>query len=198
MMNEVHIREAFHRKKLTRHHNNPATLIIDELGLNHGKVRADIAVVNNHYTGYEIKGDNDNLKRLKDQIIGYNSIFDLVYLITTDRHVNQSIGIISKWWGIIIAYQGPRGAINFNSLRSPTMNPLREKMAVTRLLWKNEALELLIDLGVQQRLLNRKREDLYLEIAQCFTIEELQKIVKEYLIKRQGWRDHTLPVQYDG
>ncbi len=196
-MNEASIRKAFHRKNLLRQHKSSSTLIVDELGLNHGKVRADIAVLNSHYIGYEIKSDKDTLRRLIDQSNGYNSIFELIYLITTEKHLTYTKEIISDWWGVILANQGPRGAISFKTLKPPVKNPIRENIAITRLLWKNEALELLNSLGVQQKRLNNKREILYLEIANRLSTKELQVVVKEYLVKRQNWRDRTQPVQYD-
>ena len=58
-MNDERIRAAFHRKVLRRHHANANTLVIDELGLKHGKRRAVIAFINGHINGYEIKCDYD-------------------------------------------------------------------------------------------------------------------------------------------
>ncbi len=53
-MNDVEIRQNFHRKILRRQHAQKNTLVIDELGLNHGRCRADIAVVNGHFWGFVI------------------------------------------------------------------------------------------------------------------------------------------------
>jgi len=63
-MNDAGIRRNLHCKKLRRHHVDPDTLVVDELGLKHGKCRADIAVINGHLMGYEIKSDDDSLRRL--------------------------------------------------------------------------------------------------------------------------------------
>ena len=54
-MNDGRIRAAFHGKILRRQHLCPETLVLDELGLMHGRCRADIAVVNGCLIGYEIK-----------------------------------------------------------------------------------------------------------------------------------------------
>ena len=58
-MNDMLIRESFHRQVLKRYRRSPHTLVLNELGLRHGKCRADIAVVNGSLTGYEIKSDDD-------------------------------------------------------------------------------------------------------------------------------------------
>ena len=72
-MNDAQIRSSFHSKKLRRHHATPDTLVVDELGLKHGKCRADIAVINGHLIGYEIKSDDDSLHRLARQVEAYNA-----------------------------------------------------------------------------------------------------------------------------
>ena len=196
-MNDTSIREAFHRKILHKYRCDPLTLVIDELGMNHGKARADISVLNSKFTGYEIKSDNDTLRRLKLQVIEYNQLFDKVNLITTNRHIENVINHISKWWGVILANQGPRGAIHFTTIRSPHTNPQKKKMAIARLLWKSEAVQILNNIGIHGRILYAKREELYLEIAERMTTKELQNTVRNYLIMRQGWRDQPQRVQYD-
>ena len=87
-MNDVEIRQNFHRKILRRQHAHKDTLVIDELGLNHGKCRADIAVVNGRFVGYEIKSNNDSLRRLGEQVKSYNAVFDRVSIIVGNRYIN--------------------------------------------------------------------------------------------------------------
>ena len=85
-MNDVEIRQNFHRKILRRQHAHKDTLVIDELGLQHGKCRADIAVVNGHLVGYEIKSSSDSLSRLKQQVESYNAVFDRVFIVAGDLY----------------------------------------------------------------------------------------------------------------
>jgi len=84
-MNDLQIRKAFHRTFLRTHHRDPSTLVLDELGLQHGKSRADIAVINGDLSGFEIKSDVDSLQRLTRQIERYSAVFDLhsLWLIVT-------------------------------------------------------------------------------------------------------------------
>lgn len=197
-MNEAQIREAFHRKYLLRQHMNASTIVVDELGLHHGKFRADIAVVNCKLVGYEIKSDNDTLRRLKDQIQGYTSIFNKVFLISTERHIDASYAVIPQWWGMILAYCGTRGGIHFRQLRSARDNPLTDNQALAKLLWRNEAVELLEDFGVQGKALRKRREVLYSDIAEKVSSTRLRLAVRDFLMKRQNWRDRSQSVQYDG
>jgi len=73
-MNDLEIRGSFHRKKLRLQHAHVDTLVVDELGLNHGECRADIAVINGHLVGYEIKSNKDSLRRLEGQVNSYNAV----------------------------------------------------------------------------------------------------------------------------
>jgi len=65
-MNDALIRKRFHEQELMPYHTAPNALVIDELGLHHGSCRADIAIVNGRMIGYEIKGETDSLKRLRE------------------------------------------------------------------------------------------------------------------------------------
>ena len=108
-LDDHQIRIAYHLKRLRIHHANPATVVVDELGLQHGRFRADIAVVNGHLAGFEIKSDFDRLSRLPSQAEGYSSVFDQVTLILTDRHAAEAKNLIPDWWGLVCAHRGTRG-----------------------------------------------------------------------------------------
>ena len=109
-MNDIEIRHYFHKKKLRKHHAAKNTLVVDELGLKHGKCRADIAVINGHLDGFEIKSDRDTLSRLSDQISVYNLVFDHATLIVGPRHIEEAKTQVPEWWGVIFCEEGRRGA----------------------------------------------------------------------------------------
>jgi hypothetical protein len=56
------VRQAVKTKILKDHMNDPSTLVIDELGLDYGRNRIDIAVINGEMHGYELKSDSIRLK----------------------------------------------------------------------------------------------------------------------------------------
>ena len=187
-MNDCDIRAAFYRKRLSKHDNDPKTIIVNELGLNHGQNRADIAIINGRLTGYEIKSDSDSLRRLNQQIIGYDEIFDSIYLITTERHVKRIETILPEWWGIIMASEGKRGAIHFKKIRSPKTNLTVDDYAVAKLLWRTEAQEILGILGVTGRRIRENRDKLYSYIVAELKSKKLRKTVRDYLMRRSNWR----------
>jgi len=196
-MNDLEIRQNFHRKRLRRQHAQKGTLVIDELGLNHGKCRADIAVVNGHFVGYEIKSNNDSLRRLREQIKSYNSVFDKISIVVGDRHINSIQNYIPQWWGVIISVRGPKGAVNFDTIRKAQTNKNVDPISLAQLLWRNEAEEILRQEKLPPRILRRPRETLYEHLVDKLNICELRKIIGEYFKKRKNWRCPELPSRYD-
>src|SRR6266542_195867 len=117
-MNDALIRENFSRKVLHRYHSTPDVLVIDELGLKHGKCRADIALVNGRLIGYEIKSDEDSLDRLDEQVKVYSAVFDRVTIIVGAKHAKVVSSLVPKWWGIIVGHRCAEGEVSFKTLRS--------------------------------------------------------------------------------
>ena len=76
------------------------TIIVEELGLCRGSVRADIAVINGLMKGFEIKSDRDTLQRLLTQAMVYSRVFDTATLVTAERHVAGAMLALPPWWGI--------------------------------------------------------------------------------------------------
>ena len=197
-MNDVEIRKNFHRKKLRIHHAHADTLVIDELGLNHGKCRADIAVINGHFVGYEIKSNKDSLRRLERQVNSYNSVFDRASIIVGNHYVDSISDYIPEWWGIIVTKRGKRGAIGFDMIRKPQTNKYIDPVCVAQLLWRNEVSEILSKKEMSPKSLRKPRAVLYEHLANMLTICELRKTVRDYLKKRKNWRYPGATSRYDG
>ncbi|MBN1867783.1 sce7726 family protein [Candidatus Sumerlaeota bacterium] len=197
-MNDQQIRASFHRKRLGRHHAAPDTLVVDELGLNHGRCRADIAVINGRLIGYEIKSDEDTLYRLGEQIEAYNNIFDCITVVVAGKHAKAIRSVVPCWWGIVLSVQGPRGGISFETARPPRSNPRVDPFSVAQLLWKNEAISILAELGVPPRVSRVRREFLYRVLADDLSLAELRHRVSQFLRDRRNWRCQTRLSRYDG
>jgi len=195
-MNDVEIRQNFHKKRLRRQHAQKDTLVIDELGLNHGKCRADIAVVNGQFVGYEIKSNNDSLRRLEQQVRSYNEVFDKVSIIIGDRYINSIQNYIPDWWGVIVSVRGPKGGVNFDTIRKARTNKNIEPISIAQLLWRDEAAEILSLKKLPPKILRQPRDVLYEQLADLLTANELRKIVRDYLKKRRNWRCHELLSRY--
>ena len=197
-MNDVEIRQNFHSKILKRQHAHKDTLVIDELGLNHGKCRADIAVVNGQFVGYEIKSNNDSLRRLEEQVKSYSAVFDRVSIIMGNRYINCIQDYIPEWWGVIVSARGPRGAVNFDLIRKAHTNRNIDPISIAQLLWRNEAAEILMQKQMPSKILRQPRAILYECLVGILNTCELRKIVRKYLKNRKNWRCLESPSQYGG
>src|SRR4051812_45593489 len=80
-MRDYDIRQELRQRLRKEHEGDPETLVIEELGLCQGQVRADIAVINGFMHGYEIKSERDTLERLPRQREVYEQCFDAVTLV---------------------------------------------------------------------------------------------------------------------
>ncbi len=196
-MNDAQIRHAFHRRLLRRHHAQTATRVIDEFGLQHGRSRADIVVINETLSGYEIKSDQDSLERLRSQIESYNAVFDRVYIIVATRHLLRAVALIPPWWGVISVTKGPRGGTRFERVRPSKPNVSVNDYAVAQLLWRDEAIELLSSFGARGTRLREPRSSLYRYLVEMLDSHDLRRAVRTYLKQRPA-RPHLAPPSPNG
>ena len=81
---------------LLEHPNPKKALLTDEFNI--GQSRADVVVINDTSTVYEIKSEFDSFSRLEAQLLDYSRVFDKIYLVTTEHKykefskINSSIG----------------------------------------------------------------------------------------------------------
>ena len=187
-MNDAKIRHQFHRKKLRRQHDDSDTVVVDELGLKHGRCRADIAVINGHIIGYEIKSDDDSLRRLPKQINVYSAVFDRASMIVGEKHACAVKSMIPAWWGIVLTTEGPRGGMTFTVDRKAHLNRSVDPFSVAQLLWRNEVAEVLETLGAEKKTLRAPRKVLYQCLASEIDLTELRRQVRMCFKARTGWR----------
>jgi hypothetical protein len=162
----------------------PGDVIRGELGLCLGQTRVDLAVVNCHLHGYEIKSERDNLARLPTQIELYNRVLDYSTLVCSVRHLDQVLGQIPDEWGIIKASGSP-GEISLAFVRRPQLNRSPDPLAIAQLLWRTEAAQVLSARG--ERIRSREtRWNLWDRLA-TLPLRTLQDEVRLKLKERQPW-----------
>lgn len=182
------VRQAAYRRLLSHAQACPDTLVIDELGLDHGSCRIDIAVINGHIRGVEIKAEADTLERLPRQVAAYGEVVDKALLIVTPKHLEPAMAIIPDWWGIIVAERGSSRGVKFRRIRPERSNRGIDPLVLARLLWRPEAQSLLRDLGVPERELRAPREALYQQIVSELPLRKLASAVRKALKSRTTWR----------
>ena len=173
--------------------NELPSKIFEELGVRHGTARIDIAVITGAMHGYEIKSDRDTLDRLPEQIKEFNKVFDKLTLIVGKSHLYRAINIIPDWWGITIAKINPNHKILFQNIREAENNPNQIKVSIARLLWRQEALQILEEQNKAQGVRSKPREHIYQRLANSLDTEDLKERVRHILLITRGdWRSDKL------
>jgi hypothetical protein len=192
------VRAALMKDVISDHIANPDTLVIEELGLNRGSCRVDVAVVNGLLHGYEIKSDADTLSRLPSQVVSYSAILDKATLVVGAAHVARAIPLLPEWWGIRVVTTGARGAVLIEPLRPARMNVGIEAAALALLLWRGELVAALASLGIEKNKLRAPRAQLAQTLAAVLPLKQLRPLVREQVKRRTGWRCHELQQQRGG
>jgi hypothetical protein len=183
------VRQAAYRRLLTHAQACPDTLVIDELGLDHGSCRIDIAVINGHIRGVEIKAEADTLERLPRQVAAYGEVVDKALLIVDPKHLASAMTIVPNWWGVMVAERGTTQGVRFRRVRPERANKGIDPLVLARLLWRPEAQALLRELGVLERDLRAPREELYQRLVPLMPLRKLSCAVRTALKSRTTWRD---------
>ena len=181
-------------RRFQKETGHPARLI-SELGIEHGNFRIDIVTINGIIHGYEIKSDADSLTRLPEQAGAYSAIFDKVTLVVGEKHIIRALSIIPDWWGVKLARSRSDGFVSLSNIRSPLKNTSIDKLAVSRLLWRNEALDILDSRNAVFGVKTKRRELIYQRLASVIDLIDLQEAVREKLFTRQDWRVDQLLLQ---
>lgn len=183
------VRQAAYRRLLKHAQACPDTLVIDELGLDHGSCRIDIAVINGHIRGVEIKAEADTLERLPRQVAAYGEVVDKALLIVDPKHLASAMTIVPNWWGVMVAERGTTQGVRFRRVRPERANKGIDPLVLARLLWRPEVQALLRDLGVLERDLRAPREELYQRLVSLMPLRKLSSAVRTALKSRTTWRD---------
>jgi hypothetical protein len=197
-LKDMDVRHAAHQRLLGHARRCPDTLVVDELGLEHGASRVDIAVIKGHIRGLEIKAEADTLKRLPRQVRAYGKVVDRATLIAAERHVAAATELLPSWWGIIAVRRTANGAIQFRRLRAERINRELDALTLVRLLWRTEVVDILRALGFDERTLKSPRAILYPTLVAAVPQTQLRSVVRTTLKARERWRDRARPSRYAG
>jgi len=190
---DAEIRVALHSKALRAYHHCDKTLVIDELGLAHAKVRVDVAVINGCVHGYEIKSAADTLTRLPQQLALYEQCLEKLTIVCAEKHIPGVRELVPHWCGITKVTKGPRAGIAFDTIREAKRNPDVQAYRLAHLLWRPEVVAILSKTDVSPQLLRAPRKTLYKSLAAKFSVEEITAFIKDAMACRQDWRPHQSP-----
>jgi hypothetical protein len=188
LTSDIDIRTALRDNLVAAFRADPDTLILEELGLRHGATRVDVVVVNGCLHGYEVKSDRDSLKRLPRQMKMYSEILDYVTLVVGQRHAAKAEPTIPSWWGIQVADLDQDGKVCLQEVRQPLENPTPDKLAIAKLLWRDEAISFLEELGAVDGIRSKPRRVVYARLAEVVPLDALRLRVRHQLKSRTDWR----------
>lgn len=190
-MREADVRRALATRIASDHSADPTTRIIHEFALSQSGARIDVAAVNGRLMGWEIKTAADTLVRLERQSQAYSRIFDNVWLVADERHIDSALGIIPDWWGVLRVTTA-RDACRIISVRPSRLNRKVDLAALVQLLWRSEVMQALQNLNLSAGLEHAPRRELWKALAcaapKHVSATNLRTIVRETLKSREGWR----------
>lgn len=180
MLNDKDVRKLLLSELQKKYQNDPNTKIINELGIDFGASRIDIAVVNGILHGYEIKSDLDTLERLPRQMKYYNKLFQRMTIVSSRKYYNEVRELVPQWWGIkIVSADGSR----LIDKRKGRLKSSQNKELLLKLLWKKD-LEKFIDYTNypksykkyrKNKLINLFKEEVSIEIIRPFVYSVLKE-----------------------
>lgn len=174
------------RTRLTELHAEDGSRFVDELVLG-GVTRVDMAVINGSLSGFELKSERDDLRRLPVQVEVYSRVLDYATLVVAARHHAHAVDALPSWWGVFVAHMGAEG-VELEEARPAALNPSVDPTALVRLLWRDEILAELTRLQLDRGLRSKPWAVLAGQLIRNTDLDELRRLVREQLKAREGWR----------
>jgi len=150
------------------------SMFIHELAFQVGKEegRVDLVAVDNLLQGFEIKSDADSLTRLKRQVRLYGKVMNQMSVVVTLKHLRGAKKIIPAHWGI---YTYDRGFIE--EVRDAGSNDSLCYRSLAGLLWRDSALQLLSDSGLERGFASKAKGYMHDHIFECVDSSLIQEAV---------------------
>ena len=170
--------------------------LVEEMEVCSGRARIDLAVIGDRLIGIEIKGPQDSVARLPNQVKAYSQCFDNVVLIVHDCLVSKVRSLIPDWWGLIVGRRVD-GRIRYRVERRPDPNPNLNVEKVLSLLWREEIDALLADLLARTPKPRATKKTLRAELLAAVEPLVLHHESLRKLRERAEWRATLLTARPD-
>lgn len=184
-LNDYKMRQLLLEELNAKYADCENTRIINELGLDFGASRVDVAVVNGIMHGFEIKSDLDTLVRLPRQIQYYNKAFERMTIVVSRKYLEAVKQMVPEWWGIKVLSADQTRLIEIRKGRKVAY---QDPVIIIKLLWKKE-LEGLIDyLNLPKSLKKVRKKQLLKLLVERAEFKDIRFYVYEVLKTRKNWR----------
>lgn len=186
-MRDPNIRQILRETELLKYLKDSYSRVVEEFTLPVAKARIDIAVINGHLHGYEIKSAVDTLQRLPTQIEAYTKVFDYLSIVTEEKHFGRVLNVLPEWVGLIVCSED--GLVR--QVREATFNHRKEPFYLAKLLWREEVVDILEGMRVKYR--KKDRSWLLCELlASSIDTDLLSDLVRAKLKNRSCWKENQL------
>jgi hypothetical protein len=185
-MRDADIRQILKENQLNRYIVDENSKVVRELVIPAAKARIDMAVINGHLHGFEIKSASDTLIRLPTQIDAYSKIFDFLSVITEKKHSSKIYTAVPDWIGLYECSTS-NGEKKIEEIRPPSQNDNKVGFHIAKLLWNEELLTVLRALNIKFR--RGARNWILAEtLAESLDVDTLSRLVREQLKRRKDWK----------
>lgn len=198
-MRDIDIRNIIKDSYLKKYYKDSNSRVVEEMNVCQGDARIDIAVINGSLHGYEIKSEKDTLNRLPGQLVLYLKIFDYLTVVCSESHLKDVLEQLPGWCGIIVAYNKKSfDGFKLKSYRPAQKNTSIDKYSTAQLLWKDEVITCLNNIGIHKGLNSKTRSQLWELLSKSLSEKELSKVVRETMKLREQWRVEPPPFENGG
>jgi hypothetical protein len=156
-------------------------LLIEELGIENGTARIDMAVIADGISGYEIKSDFDSDQRLYNQIHRYNRVFEHIYIVTGPLSGKEIEPFLPSWWGIMRASRGDDGVVTLQEMRAPSANQLQDPFSLLEFLKREELNQLGVQHELPPKVLRGAKRTLIATLATLLSLDAIREAVVQFL-----------------
>jgi hypothetical protein len=178
--NDADVR-ALLREYLQDLNRDTDTVLLEELGLCQGDVRVDVASVNSELSGFEIKSPSDTLARWPNQLRIYSKVVDRAWLVAPTKAIEKAVA--PDWWGLIGVFEvGDR--LGLRVARPSGLNPKPDPKSIAKLLWRDEALEVLRNAGHARGVMTKSRTVIWKRLIETVPLDDLRASVRAALKRR--------------
>lgn len=177
---------AFVRERLSKRVSAPGARMFEEMGIERGAARVDLALVDEGIEAFELKSDLDDFGRMHNQIHAYNRVFDRITLVTGATLSDAALDVMPRWWGIWVVHRLKNGNLSLKRVRDAVDNPRQEIRSLATLLWREEAAAVLLDETGESPSKRASRTRLCESIAEQVQLHSLRRQVVRRLVCRQA------------
>lgn len=172
--------------------SDPTTLLVQEFGILGGQRRVDIAAINGHFHGFEIKSDQDNLERLEGQSEAYSLVFDYLTVICSAKYLDNAAARLPRSWGLWQAFRTKNGEVLTKQIRGAKLNRETNREYIFHLLWRDEMICVLSDISAPRSILQGSKSKMAQYAQEHMSKHQISLAVRNQLKIREDWRHPQL------